>query len=106
MKSFMVGFAFLIIGATSNAKDIVDELAEIEPSSLDRYKYPALAGELPAETQARVALLKFLDQLKAEGKLTLELELQIRAQIAAILSAEAARMAKDMEPPNVIVIDR
>ena len=126
MKSFVIAVVFLLAGSIARGQDQpnrgpdsayhaysspLDAAAAADPSVLEPYLHPAYVGELPAETQARVALEKFLDQLKAEGKLTAELELQTRSQIAAIASATAARMAKEAEErakaaeKTVIVID-
>ena len=109
MKTFSAAIAMLVVArfclaGTSALDDLID--SGQAPAYVDSIMYPALPGELPAETEARRPLLKLLDRLKEEGKLTTELELQIRAQIAAILAAESARIAKEHEKTVIVVDDR
>ena len=66
----------------------------------------ALPLELPAETQARQALLTLRQNLICSGRLTPELDAQITAQYSMILSAEAARIQQQITPQQVVIIDK
>ena len=79
----------------------------------EKLKYPPISGESPAETEARVSLLKWKDQSIAAKIWTpaLELEFQrmnveLARQKAERVAAEAAAAAARQQPPTVIIIKK
>lgn len=110
MKALCFAF-FCLISLPLYAGNALDELMDAPGAVGDQLRlqalYPPLVLELPAETEARRALLVMRDKAKAAGTLTPELELAINKAVAEILTAEAARIQRDREArqPVHVVID-
>src|SRR5438128_11064173 len=109
MKSIVCAI-FLGILVSSYAGDDLSQLANMPgaagDAARDILKYPALPLELPHETEARRALLKWKDSCVANGTWTPQLELELQKQLAALAKAMSDRIAKENEKDTVIVIER
>jgi hypothetical protein len=107
MKSIV---ALIILGITTSciACDALTKLATIPgpvgDAARDHLMYPPLPLELPHETNARRALLKFKDELVAKRTWTPQLELELLKQLANLAKAMSDRLA--MEQQRVIIIER
>ena len=116
MKTLTLLAAALLISISAMASDPADDAYWVRvgkdaklagpagEAARDLLNYPLLHGELPAEREARVAILKLIAKLRADGTLTPQLEAQLNAQVVQILTAEAARIQAN-KPQTVIVID-
>lgn len=90
-----------LVGLPPMPGDTTGGIAAVQMQSIAASPMPL---ELPAEAQARQALISLRQNLIAAGRLTPELDAQITAQYSAVLAAEAARIQQQITPQQVVII--
>ena len=92
------------MASSALADSIYDKLANLDTEggrlARESFKYPPMLLELPHETAARVALLKWKDSCLAAKTWTPAMELQLAQGLAACAKAMNERL---YPPPPVVV---